>query len=856
MKKLLRVNVIIVCFLLIAGIFPLSTSAATITATESYVQTKINNLKALFPDESYFTTTGTNACKKVTQSGNAYWCSGGTSCETCRLEYLFSNKCTNNNIKTAINQVPALNSIPKSRASCCGFATFAFCYIFEHDYLTNSTAISTANAGITNAFLSSLKPGDLIKCYTSMTSTQASHWAIFLGYDDNYVYLYESNNLRPNRVEYNNKRPRNGLKLKSDGSWVKLVAFRSNTHTSKIKVNDTYKVTAVDGFLSIRSTNDTSGTKLGTIPTGAMFTVTKYDNNGNWGYVTYNGVSGWSCLYDVEFITSSSNPGTGSVETKPVNDVYCITAPDGVQSIRTQPATSSTKIGEVPNNKYITVTQYANDGKWDWGYTTYNGQSGWVCLYYATKHASHSFGSWQTVTAATCTTNGSKKRVCACGAAETDAILALGHNYSPTFSIDKAATCTTVGSKSKHCTRCSASTEVTSIPATGHSYGAWTIVTEATCTSTGLHQHSCSHCGNIEYRTIAALGHDYSLSWTIDKVATCTTVGSKSKHCTRCSASTEVTSILATGHSYGVWSIVTAATCSSTGLHQHSCSRCGNIEYRTIAALGHDYSLSWTIDKAAACTVSGIKSHHCTRCSTKSDVTTIPAADHSWSNWTVVKQATNNETGINIRKCTSPGCSAKESAIIAKLSLDGHMHNFGEWGTEIKATCDKDGRQKRTCLICKIHETREITASGHIFGEWMIEKNASCTEDGIQKRTCSVCYADEKMAIDALDHRFGEWITKSETNDERILERKCNICEEVQSNTICFFSTSVPHPEETPNEKENGSDKKTQDNILTTASPTREYGNKLSIIVGIVILSLAVIGGIAATILISRRKKA
>ena len=75
------------------------------------------------------------------------------------------------------------------------------------------------------------------------------------------------------------------------------------------------------------------------------------------------------------------------------------------------------------------------------------------------------------MTAATCTASGSAKRVCtSCGNTETKTLTALGHNFSSSYTIDKAATCTTAGSKSRHCTRCSSTTDVTTIAATGHSY--------------------------------------------------------------------------------------------------------------------------------------------------------------------------------------------------------------------------------------------------------------------------------------------------------------------------------------------------------------------------------------------------
>ena len=105
-----------------------------------------------------------------------------------------------------------------------------------------------------------------------------------------------------------------------------------------------------------------------------------------------------------------------------------------------------------------------------------------------------------------------------------------------TYTVDKAATCTEAGSKSQHCSRCSAKQNVTTIPATGHSYGSWTTTKEATCTVDGSKQRTCATCGDVDTAVITKLGHDYSSTYTVDKAATCTEAGSKSVHCDVCNA--------------------------------------------------------------------------------------------------------------------------------------------------------------------------------------------------------------------------------------------------------------------------------------------------------------------------------
>ena len=123
---------------------------------------------------------------------------------------------------------------------------------------------------------------------------------------------------------------------------------------------------------------------------------------------------------------------------------------------------------------------------------------------------SHSYGSWTTSKAATCTASGTETRKCSCGATETRTIAAKGHSYSSSYTIDKYATCTESGSKSRHCTVCGAKTDITSIPATGHNFGSWITTEKATCTESGVQTRYCNYCSATETRKIDALGHNFN----------------------------------------------------------------------------------------------------------------------------------------------------------------------------------------------------------------------------------------------------------------------------------------------------------------------------------------------------------
>lgn len=86
----------------------------------------------------------------------------------------------------------------------------------------------------------------------------------------------------------------------------------------------------------------------------------------------------------------------------------------------------------------------------------------------------------------------------------------------------KEATCTEAGNKSYYtCSECGkcfsdskGTTEISkdsvTVPATGHSYGEWTITKEATATSEGTRTRRCTKCGNKETETIPKKGSSSS----------------------------------------------------------------------------------------------------------------------------------------------------------------------------------------------------------------------------------------------------------------------------------------------------------------------------------------------------------
>ena len=353
-----------------------SLTAGAATIDQNYVWNKINKLKELFPTGSYFTKNGQNSCHtNVIYKSNYSYCYS-MSCPDCKLEnvLIYNSKAKNTVVPNVCKH--------KARYSCCGFATFVFCYIFEHDTEENITEFSSSTyGGINDSFLSKLKPGDFITC------DNGTHYAVFLGYDNNNIYLYESNYDSPNQVEYYHARSRKGLK------WSKFDVKRSKSYSDNggeaIKASDHYKLTSPDGYQTIRKEASTNSANLGSINAGNIVCVTKYSSDNKWGYLTYNGVSGWIRLYYVEKTGSSHSYGSWYTKTSPT----CTSGGTEERKCSCGAAESRSK-----------------------------------------SALGHNYGSWSTVTNATCTSGGSEKRTCSrCSNSETRSTSALGHNFGSTY---------------------------------------------------------------------------------------------------------------------------------------------------------------------------------------------------------------------------------------------------------------------------------------------------------------------------------------------------------------------------------------------------------------------------------------
>lgn len=191
----------------------------------------------------------------------------------------------------------------------------------------------------------------------------------------------------------------------------------------------------------------------------------------------------------------------------------------------------------------------------------------------------HIYNGWITDDKPTCTSQGSKHRVCSkCGYVDYDSIPILPHQYDGNWVIDEQSTCDTNGSKHRVCTLCHEAIETIEIPASGHDYSNTVITVAPTCTDIGLQEVFCTQCGGKDEsssKEIPALGHSYPNEWIIEQEATCQAEGSRYRLCTVCNDK-ETDSIETLEHEFR--ETVYKPTDTEQGKIVRICEKCGYTE--------------------------------------------------------------------------------------------------------------------------------------------------------------------------------------------------------------------------------------------------------------------------------------
>lgn len=184
----------------------------------------------------------------------------------------------------------------------------------------------------------------------------------------------------------------------------------------------------------------------------------------------------------------------------------------------------------------------------------------------------HSFDSGKITTQPTCTEYGVRTYTCSrCGEKKTSAIRPTGH--TPAILPAEDPTCVDPGlTEGTVCEICNEIlTPQEAIPATGHSWSDWALLTEATCTEGGTEIRSCLSCGAEETRPTDALGH--APAAIPGTAPTCEADGlTEGEVCSRCGAVLKAQQALpATGHSWDEGQVTREPSGFTPGVRTFTC---------------------------------------------------------------------------------------------------------------------------------------------------------------------------------------------------------------------------------------------------------------------------------------------
>ena len=522
--------------------------------------------------------------------------------------------------------------------SCYGFATFAQWYIFSSkptDDVEHKIIVQNVTCNYENIKKYAL-PGDTIR-------TSSGHSMIFISCDTNGYRVLDCNGWLSD--------PNCRIRSKTRTYSGKIAITRATNYDVStpsepvVTVNEKWIVDKGTTNLRIRSGPSTDYDQVGLVTFKDTVTVTK--KQGNWGYITYNGVSGWISLDYCTKVTATSTPET---TTKTQYRYYHYTNSNGRYSVcayygksnyggtwkREDTGWLDAPLKKVADNYVHTnVSSCAGAGCTDasWNGGKYEDSNGTPWYREETRTVTvevahtHTYNSGTVTKQPTCTSNGTKTYTCTvCSATKTETIAKLGHSYD-SGTVTKQATCGENGTKVYTCTTCGTTKNETISKEGAHSYNSGVVTKEATCEKTGTVTYTCTVCSTTKTETIAKLGHNYTE--VAPKIApTCTTAGKTATlKCTNCNTTSGGTSI---------------------------------------SKLKHEYSTEYTIDKQPTCTEKGSKSYHCINCGAQGSAVTIAKTEHTYGDWEVTKAPQPGKSGSKQSVCVI--CGYKKTGTVPAIT--------------------------------------------------------------------------------------------------------------------------------------------------------------------------------------------
>ena len=336
----------------------------------------------------------------------------------------------------------------------------------------------------------------------------------------------------------------------------------------------------------------------------------------------------------------------------------------------------------------------------------------------------HQWSDWEVVQPATCTAEGTQKRVCTeCDEEEFAALEKVAHTYSAGWVSVRAATCTEEGEEQNVCDVCHQG-QTRSVATIPHTFGDWYELEPASCSAFGLQRHDCIICNPLaeddkayETAPIEKLAHTPREQEEIP--ANCLVAGrEEGTDCSVCGAIISgMEEIPALGHWMGTPQVISESTCTTPGIEETKCQRAGcEHSVRTELELKPHTRVAIGDARNATCYADGITAGSwCSECKEVFEQQqTIPALTHliDYRFGTAGDEAT-EQAGTHIKYCTRPECNFEEEE---PCSLDSVITS---------ATCTKAEHHVHTCEYCDhSYEHDEGDPLGHNFGGWFFDIDA------------------------------------------------------------------------------------------------------------------------------------
>ncbi len=428
----------------------------------------------------------------------------------------------------------------------------------------------------------------------------------------------------------------------------------------------------------------------------------------------------------------------------------------------------------------------------------------------------------ESMTPATCMTNGSEKDVCPiCQHEETKVLDALGHNfegatYTPSGSNshyrmctrncgEEGArqegqcrmvagtsipnTCVRAGSTaSKRCPDCGRTEDGQVLPANGHTWkntqnDGWTFSAD------GKHKRECAKCGFSEEKSC-----EYTERETAPQ---CTEDGERVKTCTLCkNVVTEVLTRL--GHNIETYTFDTHTSDSGVEYHYHKghCDRCGQ-------DVNEACQLQQTNSTPATCTQKGTETLHCIRCGhTHEYVTEEPkghtpsggykfnAEDHTHYGTCMSCGEEINPTActpdpakkkVQPRTCLVNGYTQQTCSECGNTWKEDELPSYGghDWVVDKNSyqisTNKQYGQHAVKCSRCPANKFEKCT-----FSEETVP--VTCEADGYTRQYCAQCGGEQsKTVVRTGGHVYQYKYTgdKLDHNTHRVTCENCDLDEEV-----------------------------------------------------------------------------